>query len=242
MEGRRRPSVFTIGKRGWRGGQYGVFFRAVDNAGNVEWPNYVLVSIDGKPPRTIDDADDLWHSEDVTVYLDASDDLSGVRYQRYSVDGGVWQGGSSVTIAALEDHSNDGVHQIRYYAVDWAGNREVTRTCQVMIDTTAPLVPLATATREMGPAAAGGPAGRARRAAKLRVAFTAADLASRRVIVVARVRDAKGRLLDSVRLAGVEAGKLTTLHFAGSIARRATSVRITVRDQAMFVRTRVLRL
>ena len=44
---------------------------------------------------------------------------------RYSVDGAGWQVGDQFAIAALEDHSNDGVHTIRYYAVDWAGNREV---------------------------------------------------------------------------------------------------------------------
>ena len=174
--------------------------------------------------------------------FDANDDLSGVRYLRYSVDGGVWQNGGSVTIAALEDHSNDGVHEIRYYAVDWAGNREATRTCLVMIDTTAPLVPLATATKEVRPAAAGGPAARARSAVRLRVDLRAADLASARVTVVVRVRDAKGRVLDRVRLAGVDVGKLTTLRFAGPGARLAASVRVTVRDEAGFARTRTLRL
>ena len=134
------------------------------------------------------------------------------------------------------------MHEIRYYAVDWAGNRELTKTCHVMIDTTAPLVPLATATKEVRPAAAGGPAARSRSVARLRVDLRVADLASPDVTVVVRVRDAKGRVLDRVRLAGVEVGELTTLRFAGPAARLAASVRITVRDEAGFARTRTVRL
>jgi hypothetical protein len=237
------PGSVPLGKRGWGGGIYAVYHRAVDNAGNVEPREVTIVGVDGKPPRSIDDADDAWHGEDVTVTISASDDLSGVRYQRYSVDGGAWQGGGQVTIAALEDHSNDGVHEVRYYAVDWAGNRESVRRCQVRIDTAAPIVLRATAVREGRPAAAGGPALQMRLVGtRLRVAFAVADQGSRRVDIVVRVRDARGRVLERVTITGARVDRLRTLRFAGAAADHAASVRITVRDQAGFARVRTLRL
>ena len=52
------------------------------------------------------------------------------------VDGGAWQQGTSVLIQALAAHANDGLHTIRYYSVDNAGNTEAGyRVCTVLIAT-----------------------------------------------------------------------------------------------------------
>jgi hypothetical protein len=52
------------------------------------------------------------------------------------VDGGAWQQGTSVLIQALAAHANDGLHTIRYYSVDSAGNTEAGyRVCTVLIAT-----------------------------------------------------------------------------------------------------------
>ena len=240
----RPPAILRSNKRGWAGGVLTLQFRAIDNAGNVEPTNAVVVAIDRRPPVTVDDHDDgSWSSHDVTVHLTADDNVSGVRYVRYSVDGAGWQVGDQFTIAALEDHSNDGVHKVRYYAVDWAGNREVAKTCTVRIDTTAPLLVQASAAREVAPAAAGGPARGARRPVRaLRVRFAVSDPGSVRVGALVTVRDARGRVLARVGLAGMRVGVPRTLSFGGSTAERAARVSITARDAAGFARTRALRL
>jgi hypothetical protein len=113
----------------------------------------------------------------------------------------------------------------------------------VRIDTAAPIVLRATAVREGRPAAAGGPALQMRLVGtRLRVAFAVADQGSRRVDIVVRVRDARGRVLERVTITGARVDRLRTLRFAGAAADHAASVRITVRDQAGFARVRTLRL
>ena len=238
------PANLRANKRGWAGGAFTLQFRAVDRAGNVEPPNEVWLAIDRRAPVTTEDHDDdEWSSEDVTVWFDSNDNVSGVRYIRYSIDGAVWQSGWWFTIAALEDHSNDGVHTVRYYAVDWAGNREPTKTCTVRIDTTAPLLVRAAAVRAAAPATAGGPVRGARGpAASLRVSFAAIDPGSARVGALVTVRDARGRVLARTAFAGVRVGALRTLRFSGATARSAARVTLVVRDASGSARVRTLRL
>ena len=117
--------------------------RAVDGLGNGGPTTTLPVCIDTTPPTTTDDADAAWHSTPVTVSLTATDpnmpNASGVAYTKYSLDGGTtWTQGTSVTIPAPSDHSNDGLHTVSYYSVDNAGNTEATETCTVKIDTTPP--------------------------------------------------------------------------------------------------------
>ena len=237
------PYEFAGHKRGWGGGVFTVQFRAIDRAGNVEPVNTRTIAVDRRPPVTTDDHDDaVWSSEDVTVQLSAVDEVSGVRFVRYSLGGGTWQLGNEFTIVAAEDGSNDGVHLVRYYAVDWAGNREYPKTCVVRIDTSAPEILRATATR-LPRASGGGPAARVGSAGDaVRVAFIVTDEGSRRVDLVVGIRDAHGRLLDRVKLSDVRVGSLRTLSFTGSSARRAATVRIVAHDQAGFTRGRTLRL
>jgi nitrous oxidase accessory protein NosD len=235
------PSSLKAHKRGWAGGVFTLQFRAIDNAGNVEPANSLTMLIDRRAPVTTDDHDDAeWSSEDVTVQFDSKDEVSGVRYIRYSVDGGIWQSGWWLTIAALEDHTNDGAHTVRYYAVDWAGNREPVKTCTVRIDTTAPLLRDVSAARAVAPAAAGAAARGA--AASLRVRFAVADPGSARVAARVTLRDARGRVLARTTLARVRVGAVRTLTFAGTAAARAARVSVSVRDAAGFARTRTVRL
>jgi hypothetical protein len=55
----------------------------------------------------------------------------------FSVDGGAWQTGTSVTIDASPSHSNDGLHTVAYYSVR-DGSVEATRSLQIGIDTRHP--------------------------------------------------------------------------------------------------------
>jgi hypothetical protein len=79
-----------------------------------------------------------WQNAPVTVHLTASDAGSGVAHTYYTLDGGSQTEGTSVTVAAPADGSNDGAHTITYWSVDNAGNVEAPHTCTVKIDTTAP--------------------------------------------------------------------------------------------------------
>jgi hypothetical protein len=96
---------------------------------------------DTLPPTTSDDIDGAWHSEDVEVTLtvvDVGSPSSGVRTTKYRIDGGGWLTGTHFTIEAPSNHSNDGVHTVEYYSVDFLGNTEITRSTEVGIDTVMP--------------------------------------------------------------------------------------------------------
>ena len=114
-------------------------YRAIDLAGNDSATESCTVKIDATAPTTVESgADGAWHNSAVTVNFSATDTQSGVASTQYSIDGGAWTSGTSVTIAALADGSNDGTHTIQYDSTDNAGNTEATKSCTVMIDTTPP--------------------------------------------------------------------------------------------------------
>ena len=64
----------------------------------------------------------------------AGDDASGVERTWYSLDGGAW----SVPSGEL-NVIGEGVHQLRYYSIDRAGNVETQRSLSFGIDTVAPV-------------------------------------------------------------------------------------------------------
>ena len=111
-----------------------------DNVGNQSGPS--LPSLDAKVdatvPVTSDDAPAAWQNAAVTVTLSVNETGSGVASTVYRVDGGSFQSGTSISIPAPADHSNDGVHTIEYRSTDNAGNVEPLRGATVRIDTTLP--------------------------------------------------------------------------------------------------------
>jgi hypothetical protein len=56
----------------------------------------------------------------------------------YRIDGGDWKTGNHLTIEALSDHSNDGIHTIDYYSIDFLGNKEAEQSATVKIETVPP--------------------------------------------------------------------------------------------------------
>jgi hypothetical protein len=71
-----------------------------------------------------------WYTSSTTLTATTSDDLSGVAYTQYRINGGTWTDGSSVTLA-------DGVYTVDFQVFDLAGN--VTTDQQtIRIDTTSP--------------------------------------------------------------------------------------------------------
>jgi hypothetical protein len=122
-------------------GSYRFYTIAVDQAGNRETTPATADATtlqDETPPVTTDDAPSAWTNSSVTVTLDATDGGSGVAETLYKVDAAAYALGASVVVDAPADHSNDGVHTIRYYSVDGASNAEAVRIATVRIDTIAP--------------------------------------------------------------------------------------------------------
>lgn len=117
-----------------------VRFWSNGSIGNV-WNHYVEAQVygipaeaDTTPPVTSDNASSKWELADQTVTFTAADEGSGAAKTFYSVDGGPFAEGTSVTLF------DEGVHLLRYYSIDWAGNTEELRASFVKIDRSAPSI------------------------------------------------------------------------------------------------------
>lgn len=105
-----------------------------DKAGNTTTASSSPVKIDKTAPNTTATAPANWNNTDVTVSLDANDNLSGVAATYYKLDGGAQQNGTSVAV------SSEGDHTLTYWSVDDAGNVETAKTVHVKIDKTPPTI------------------------------------------------------------------------------------------------------
>jgi hypothetical protein len=91
------------------------------------------------PVTTVSGADSHWHRSSVTLTFSATDQGGpGVECTDYSLDGGPWTVGTTLTIAAAADHANDGIHTVSYSSTDNNGTVEPVQSCQVKIDTLGP--------------------------------------------------------------------------------------------------------
>lgn len=84
------------------------------------------------PPVTSDDAPEGWSKSNVTVSLQAADEGSGVAATYYSINGANAVEGSTVKL------SEEGIHTLKYWSVDQAGNKEIPIVKTIRIDKTAP--------------------------------------------------------------------------------------------------------
>jgi large repetitive protein len=109
-----------------------VSFFSVDYAGNVEEVKTVEVKIDKTAPETTSNVIDQWTKGEVAVELTATDDLSGVVGTFYSINGSEFTKGTIFTV------SIEGVNEVSFYSVDYAGNVEEVKTVEVKIDANAP--------------------------------------------------------------------------------------------------------
>ena len=100
-------------------------YRAYDNLANIGNSATGTVKIDTTPPTVTDNAPAGWKKTAVTVTLTAADlGGSGVAKMQYRLAGSsTWiDTGSSFIVAAPADHSNDGINNYEYRALDNAGN------------------------------------------------------------------------------------------------------------------------
>ena len=108
-----------------REGAYTLRYYALDNVGNAEKVHTFAFTVDTSAPRTRIELNGPHHGDTVApatrVSLVATDNLSGVKEVQYSIDGGKPMSyGEPFAIGPL----SDGAHQLRYFAVDAADNRE----------------------------------------------------------------------------------------------------------------------
>ncbi|HET8601893.1 MAG TPA: PxKF domain-containing protein [Segeticoccus sp.] len=103
-----------------------------DLAGNETTATSPAVNIDRTAPTTKVSGISDWSKDDVTVTLTATDNLSGVASTRYQLDEQDATTGEQVTI------STEGVHTLKVWSVDRAGNTEAVQNLTVRIDKTAP--------------------------------------------------------------------------------------------------------
>src|SRR6266849_9762358 len=119
-----------------------ITFWSVDQAGNTEHAETFTVMIDKTPPMTTASVasgtpgTNGWYTSDVTVSLNATDNLSGIQNIYYQIDGGSVQVYSGSPFAV----QGDLVHTITFWSVDQAGNTEPAETFTVMIDKTPPTI------------------------------------------------------------------------------------------------------
>ncbi len=152
-----------------------------------------FVSDDFKGPITeVHGAGRTWHRAPVRLRFTATDGRfgSGVAATQSSLDGGAtWTTGTSLTVAAPADHSNDGPHTVLYRSIDKAGNTETARGVTVRVDTQRPTP------RAAVPASVT----RGRRAT-LRFSVADARPGAPTATVTIRIRTASGRLVKKAVL------------------------------------------
>jgi len=114
----------------------------------VDWSETWFFTIDledSTPPVTTHEfdgtlGDNGWYVSDVSIELTAEDDLSGVKFTYYQIDSDEWQEYTGEPILVTED----GIHNLKYYSVDYAGNEETVKgPFGFKIDKTVPTINLA---------------------------------------------------------------------------------------------------
>lgn len=124
-------------------GQYTVTLNVTDDDGATDGDT-TKVTVDTHPPITTATLNGTegahgWFISNVTVTLEADDDIMGVDATYYAIDDGNW---TDYTDAFVIDDS--GEHMVYYYSDDEAGNKENISSVNVDIDISAPTVTITT--------------------------------------------------------------------------------------------------
>jgi hypothetical protein len=128
-------------------GAHTVLYCSVDNAGNLEAAKSCQVMIDTQSPTTtLVPANGYevgyWNNVPCGLTFTAVDGGSGLALTQIKLDSGAWttwSSGTTYTLPAPADHSNDGWHTISYRSLDNVGNLESTQTAELGIDTLGPV-------------------------------------------------------------------------------------------------------
>ncbi|MFC0187359.1 OmpL47-type beta-barrel domain-containing protein [Fictibacillus aquaticus] len=114
-------------------GSYEISYYSIDKAGNQEEAKTISYMVDETAPVTTSNLTEDWNTASFGVQLTATDDLSGVASTFYSLNGSEFAEGTSFTV------EEEGIHEVAYYSVDKAGNKEELKTEKLFIDFTAPV-------------------------------------------------------------------------------------------------------
>lgn len=121
--------------------EYLVKYYSVDNVGNVEEAREITIQPDFSEPQTQLNVDgDLYNdiiSARSEIILEASDNISGVKYTYYTIDGGKK---NLYKYTLKGKYLSEGEHSITYYSVDEVGNEEEKKTYSFYVDKSAPTV------------------------------------------------------------------------------------------------------
>ena len=133
-------------------GPHTVTYKSTDALGHVEVTRTAtlnLTAVGGGGSQTTTYApqtallglNGIWRNTDADLSLHAYEDPAGpgIAHSEYSLDDGQsWTTGTSLVIAAPENHANDGPHVLCYRSIDKDGTVEATRIAVVGIDTRKP--------------------------------------------------------------------------------------------------------
>jgi hypothetical protein len=125
----------------WPGdGGYTLHVRATDAMSHTATSPAVNVTVDNVPPQ----ASLAWERTEsgVRLYGTATDDRSGVRWVRVSIDGQPWRtvpfDGSDWSYDWIVGPGAQGKHEVRALVVDRSGNPFTTDTAEILVDRVAP--------------------------------------------------------------------------------------------------------
>jgi hypothetical protein len=129
-------------------GEYIIEYYSTDTGGNTDYPfgSKLVILDNSKPDTTISigtpkhiDVLDTYISSDTEIYLSASDDWSGVDETYYRIWGvGGWQTYSGAFY--IPDSLSDGFYTVDFYSVDNLGNAEDTKSQNIILDNTPPII------------------------------------------------------------------------------------------------------
>ncbi|MFX0021274.1 MAG: ABC transporter substrate-binding protein [Candidatus Hermodarchaeota archaeon] len=120
-------------------GETSIFYRSVDNVGNVEATNSISIKIDKTPPDTeliitdcyTDESGNIYVSYDSTFVVVGFDFHSGADYSYYRIDSGDW----IIFEIPFNLTGPPGTYIIEYYSSDVAGNIEAVNSTLVILTT-----------------------------------------------------------------------------------------------------------
>ncbi|WP_052703101.1 discoidin domain-containing protein [Paenibacillus beijingensis] len=98
-----------------------------------------LYGVDNLPPATYAAAEgtegkDGWFVSSVSLALTAEDSLSGIGTTFVKIDGEDWRSYAEPIVLG------DGKHEVHYYSIDRSGNAEETKSMQIFVDSTPPVL------------------------------------------------------------------------------------------------------